>query len=306
MRLSKPMLCTFLQIARGINTIEKLAEIQHKSINWIVEIIQQLEKESFVIKKSSYKMNGSRILIEAANTNHAIKLKELIFQYPTIKFEDILSDSRLLFLAALCEDWMNTKTVVKLSKISKYMIDRYRPILKNRGIIIQQNDLYKINEKAWLPLKDFLIAYKNYSMIKGIVRWKYQDEIIFEVDSKNLINGSITGFTKYSEHGIKINLISILCKIPETNLSREEIFVHSLFEINDPRTLYLALTFYLKNSLAYKRVLSIAMKYGKYTIFSNMVSLLKSKEDKIKLEKIPQFERADFRRTANMYGVKNV
>ena len=303
MRLSRPMIEIFARIAHGNKTIESLAKAQNKSVNWISEVIQELEKEGFVIKNKSFKIRGSRISIEISNTNHATKLKELIFEYSTIKFEDILSDSKLLFLASLSEDWIDMKTLINLSKISKYMIDRYRPMMKNRGIIIQEKRLYKINENAWLLLKEFLIAYKNYSLINGVVKWKYQDEVIFEVDREDLVNGAITGFARYN---IKINFISILCRVPDKKLSKEEIFVHSLFEINDPRTLYLALTFYLKNKLNYKQVLPITMKYGKYTMFKNMVGLLKSREDKVKLEKLPEFERTEFRRMARMYGVKDV
>lgn len=303
MRLSRPMIETFAEIARGNSTIESLAKAQNKSVNWISEVIQELKKEGFVIKNSSFKSKGSRIAVEISNTNHATKLKELIFKYPTIKFEDILSDSKLLFLACLSEDWIDMKALTTLSQISKYMIDRYRPMMKNRGIILQKKRLYKINESAWPLLKEFLIAYKNYSSIKGVVKWKYQNEIIFEVDRDSLVSGSITGFAKYN---LKINFISFLCRVPDKKLSKEEIFVHSLFEVNDSRTLNLALTFYLKNKLNYKRVLPIAMKYGKYTMFENIMRILKSKEKRIKLEKLPEFERTDFRRIASMYGVKNV
>ena len=306
MRLSKQMIEIFAKIARGNKTIESLARTQNKSVNWISEVIQELEREGFVTKNKSFKIKGSRIAVEISNTAHATKLKELIFEYSTIDFEDILSDSKLLFLASLSEDWIDMKTLTNLSKISKYMIDRYRPMMKNRGIIIQRKRLYKINENAWLLLKEFLIAYKNYSLIGGVVKWKYNEEIIFELNNENLIKDNATGFYAYKNYGVKVGVISTLCILPKRKLSKEEIFVHSLFEIDDPRTLHLALTFYLKNKLNYKKVLPIAMKYGKYTIFENMTSLLKSKEDKIKLEKLPEFERTDFRRIANMYGVKNV
>lgn len=303
MRLSRSMIEIFARIAHGKKTIESLAKAQNKSVNWISEVIQELEKEGFVVKNKSFKLKGSRIAVGISNTIHATKLKELIFEYSTINFEDILADSKLLFLASLSEDWIDMKILTNLSQISKYMIDRYRPMMKNRGIIVQKKRLYKLNENAWPLLKEFLVAYKNYSFITGVVKWKYLNEIIFEVDREDLIIGSITGFAKYN---MKISFISALCRVPDKKLSKEEIFVHSLFEVHDPRTLYLALTFYLKNKLNYKKVLPITMKYGKYTMFENMISILKLKEDKIMLEKLPEFERTDFRRIASMYGVKNV
>jgi hypothetical protein len=305
MKLTKPMIKIFARIAKGVRTIEGLKEAEHKSGNWITEVLQELEKEGFIIKKRNYSLRGSRIAIEIANTSHAQKFKETLFQYPTIRFEEILADSRLLFLAALSEDWINTKTAAKLSRVSRYIIDRNRPKLKNRGVIIKKNGLYKINERAWPLLKDFLIAYKNYSTIQGYVKWKFNDEIIFEVDSEKLVQGSITGFARYCEYGVKINTIHILCKLPESKLSKEEIFVHSLFEINDPRTLYLSLVFYLKNKLDKKKINPIAMKYSRYTMFNNFLKILKSDKN-ISIEGLPNFERKDFNRVAGLYGVKNV
>lgn len=306
MKLNRAMIITFREVIHGKNSMKKLAATLNKSNNRISGIIRDLEKEGFIIKRFNYTMNRSRKIIEVANTQHALKIKELIFQYPTIKFENILSDSKLLFLAALSEDWITIEIASELSKISKYMIDRYKPMLKNRGIIIKKNNLYKINEKSWPTLKEFLIAYKNYFIINGNLKWKYQNEILFEVDSEDLIQGTITGFARYKDYNLKVNVISVLCKLPQAKLSKEEIFAHSLFEVNDSRTLHLALTFYLKNKLIYKKILQISMRYGKYTMFENMIKILKSKAEKIQLELLPIFDRNDFKRIASIYGVKNV
>ena len=300
------MIHVFTEITHGINTIEGLALAINKSVNRTVEIIRDLENEGFVIKNVNYSIKGSRKIIELANTSHSAKLKGLIFEYPRIKFEDILSDSKLLFLAALSEDWMTTDIATDLSAVSKYMVDRYRKRLKNRGVIVQKNGLYKLNEKAWPLLKELLIAYKNYSNIKGNVKWKYNEETIFEVNEEKLIQGSVTGLYAYKDYGVKVIVISSLCYLPEKKLSKEEVFVHSLFQVYDPRTLHLALTFYLKNKLNYKKVLPLAMRYGKYTMFENLIKLLNLKEDRVKLEGLPDFDRKDFIRIANMYGVRNV
>ena len=48
------------------------------------------------------------------------------------------------------------------------------------------------------------------------------------------------------------------------------------------------------------------MRYGKYTMFENLIKLLNLKEDRVKLEGLPDFDRKDFIRIANMYGVRNV
>ncbi|MEK6893308.1 MAG: hypothetical protein AABX07_03830 [Nanoarchaeota archaeon] len=337
MKLTKPMLKAFNLITCGENTLNKLAGALHKSVYWTDMVLNSLEEEEFITKKRNYTIKGSRFLIEIAGTIHASKLKELIFEYQGISFEDILTEGRLLFLAAISEDWMTKKIAAQLSRISGYSIDRYMHPLKNRGVIIKKNTFYTINQKGWSLLKEFLIAYKSYSEINGQVKWKYLEETIFQLNNENLVQDmdncitcsslrcsspdrklrtkcatsyavfcNTTGFYEYKKYSISAGVISALCIFPKRKLSKEEVFVHSLFEINDPRTLHLALVFYLKNKLKYEKVFPIAMKYGKYTMFENIVKIIKNKEEKIKLEGMPVFDRKDFSRIAGMYEVKNV
>lgn len=307
MKLTKPMIRAFTYIIKGENTLTKLAKALNKSIYWTDIIISSLEKEGIIRKKQNFQIKGSRFVIEVANTYHSLKFKELLFEYSGISFENLLSDGRLLFLAAISEDWTSTKMATQVSGISKYIVDKYRPELKNRGVIIRKGCLYTINVKAWPLLKEFVVAYKNYSTVEGNVKWKYQNEILFEVNDEQLIKGSITGLAAYKHYGVFVRIISALCFLPKKKFSKEEIFVHSLFEVDDPRTLHLALTFYIKNKLKYEKVFPIAMKYGKYTMFESFVKLLKIREDKvIKLEALPTFDGKDFKRIAHMYDVKNV
>ncbi|MEK6933644.1 MAG: hypothetical protein AABW75_02090 [Nanoarchaeota archaeon] len=306
MKLTRSMIKAFAYVVQGENTLTKLANALHKSIYWTDIVLNSLEKEGFIAKKKDYTMRGNRLVIEVAQTQHALKLKEVLFTYSGISFEDILANSRLLFLASISEDWMTVKTAIELSGISKHIIDKFRPQLKNRGIIVKKKDVYTINEKAWPLLKEFLIVYKNYSMIEGHIRWKYNEEMLFEVNNERLIQNNATGLYAYKNYGVKVSVVSALCFLPKKKLSKEEVFVHSLFEIKDPRTLHLALTFYIKNKLAYKKVALLAMKYGKYSMFGNFIKLLKTKEERVKFTNLPKFELSDFTRIANIYGVKNV
>src|SRR3989344_7238747 len=294
MKLTKPMIRAFNCVIQGENTLTKLAQALKKSIYWTDIVMNYLEKEGFIIKNRNYAIRGSRILVEVAHTPHALKLKELLFEYLGISFEDLITESRLLFLAAISEDWMSTKIAVQLSGISKYTIERYLPELKNRGVIDKNKNLYKINNKAWPLLKEFLIAYKDYSSVEGQVKWKFDKEVLFEVNNEKLIQNNATGLYAYQDYSIKVRVITALCILPKKKLSKEDIFVHSLFEVNDPRTLHLALTFYIKNKLNYRKVLPIAMKYGKYTMFNNFIKILKTKEEKAKFDDLPEFDKKDF------------
>jgi len=296
MDLSKPMITVFRSIIHGNHTIDSLK--LNKSFSWTASVISDLEKEGFITKKPNFSIKASRKAIEISGNNYTLKLRDLIIKYPTIKFEQILADSKLKFLATL-EDWITLKEASKLSKVSTHMILRYKKKLENRGIIEKKGKLYRLNKKSWPLLNEFIIEYKNHSTLNGYIKWKYEDEIIFEVDQKKLIKGEITGLSKFKDYGINVRTISALCVLPERKLTKEEIFIHSLFESDDYRNISLILTFYLKNKLKEKRVLPIAMKYGKYSQFNNLINFLKG-------ETIPMFDREDFIRIAKMYGVKNV
>jgi predicted transcriptional regulator len=300
------MIQVFKQVVHGAATRERIAQAQKKSVNWITEVLNHLEKENFIMKKKAYRLKGSRITIEIAGTNHATKLKELMFQYPSIKFEEILSNSKLSFLTVASEDWITLEEASKVSKVSKNMILRYTRRLQNRGVLIRKNKKYRVNEKAWPLRKEFLIAYRNHAVVNGAVKWKYQDEIVFEVDDEKLVQGSRTGLSRYADYGIKVFVVKILCRLPKESLSKEEIFIHSLFQIEDVRTLNLAIVFYIKCKLNYKKVVQLAMKYGKYTMFEDMWMMIDTKEESLQRSSLPAFDRKDFKRIARLYGLKNV
>lgn len=300
------MLQVFKEAIHGASTIYAIAKALKKSNNRVSEIVQELESEGFLERKKSYGLTGARLKIGISNTAYASFLRILMYSNQAINFEEILADSKLQFLCAICDDWITLNEASKLCKVSIPMILTYNKKLQDRGVIIKIKDLHKLNTKSWHGLRDFLLSYRNYSDIIGIVKWKFNDEILFMVDKEELLNGTQTGLHEYRNFGVTVYVISALCTLPKRKLTKEEIFVHSLFEVDDPRTLHLAMTFYLKNKLKYSKVLPIAMKYGKYTIFTNMVKLFNTKDKKIRLEGLPMFDRVDFMRILDIYEVKNV
>jgi predicted transcriptional regulator len=300
------MLTAYKEIIHGANTIDTLAVKLHKSTNRSSEIISELVKNGFIVRKQEYHQQASRFVIEISGTNYSLRLKELIIKYQSIKFENILAGSKLLFLAALSEDWISLREALRLSRISKHTVNRYIHSFLHRGLIQKQHGLYALNQKMWSVLRQFILDYKNYDIVNGHIHWRYQGEMIFEVDREGKVQGEISGLARYQDYGVLVRVISALCYTPQKRLSKEEIFVHSLFEIDDPRTLHLAATFYVKNRLKYYKVLPVAMKYGKYTMFQSFMKKFASGLDLLKLDLLPPFDRKDFKRIAHMYGVKNV
>lgn len=306
MKLSKPMLQAFKLVIHDYNTIAQLSRKLHKSKNWTSEVVSELEEEGFIAKESSFSLNKSRKKILVSNSPYALKLRDLMIEYKTIDFSQILSGAKLKLLVALCFDWKTLKSACSLAEISLIAARTASRELVNRGILSKQQGMQKVNSKAWPLLFDFLKEYRNFSRLNGSVKWKYNNEIIFEIDEPKLKKGVYTGFSRYADYEIKIHTIKALCYFPEKKLSKEDIFIHSLLEIDDSKTLYLCLVFFLKNKLLREKARQKAMFYDMHSAFSDFEKLLDSKEEVIKTEHFPQFDRKEFRRIAKMYGVKNV
>lgn len=306
MRLSKALLQVFKLVIHDYNTIAQLAQKLQKSNNWVSEVVSELEKEGFIAKEPSFSLYKSRKAISIANTPYALKLRDLMIEYKTIEFSQILSGAKLKLLSALCFDWKTLKVASSLAQISLITSRNAAKPLANRGILSRKKGMYRVNEKAWHLLLQFLKEYRNFSRLNGSVKWKYGDEIIFEIDEPKLKKGVYTGFSRYGDYGIVVHIVKALCHLPEIKLSKEDIFVHSLFEVEDSRSLYLCLAFFLKNKLSRNGTRQKAMFYDLYSAFKDFEMLLDSEGESIKTEHLPQFERKEFNRIARMYGVKNV
>ncbi len=306
MKLTKPMLRAFSLAVRGSETLPELAKALGKSQNWVSEVVSELAEEGYVAKERKAGLRQTRLRVRLSGTPYALKLKELLFQYKTVDFSPILCGMRLDLLAALCLDWKDLTLASQQSGASLAAARLYAKQLLNRGVLQRQGRLYRVNQRAWPVLQSFLQELRNYSLLSGALKWKYKDEEIFAIDDEKLKRGVYTGFARYSDFGITIGLVSQLCHVPARKLSKEEIFVHSLFEVDDSRTLHLALTFYVKNKLAKGKAEKAAMKCDLYTKFSELAQLLAAKEEKLKVGGLPEFELQDFRRVAAIYGVNNV
>lgn len=306
MKLTKSMLKAFGLAVRDTETLPELAQALRKSRNWVSKVISELAEEGYLTKERSAGLHQSRVKVSLAGTPYALKLKELLFQYKTIDFSPILCGVRLDLLAALCLDWKDLRLASEQSGVSLAAVRLYAKQLLNRGVLQRQGRLYRVNQKAWPLLQGFLQELRNYSLLNGALKWKYKGEILFAIDDEKLKRGIYTGFASYADFGVMVGVVMPLCYIPARKLSREEIFVHSLLEVEDSRTLYLALTFYLKNKLKRAKAGRVAMQYDQFTRFAEFSQLLAAKEEKLKVGSLPAFELQDFKRVAAMYGVKSV
>jgi DNA-binding Lrp family transcriptional regulator len=307
MNLTRPMVRVFWIVCHENGTLQGIAKEAGKSLSWSSEILTQLIKAQFVTAEFAASRPGSRKIFKVAGTAYAIKLKQLMYAKPYIDFSEIITGSKLRVLMAILYDWKDYETISKMMNTSAHAVRQTVPKLKNRGIITKKGRLLKFNNVAWSHLFEFLKELRNFSGLNGFLLWQYGKETIYIVDNIKLAKGTLTGFNRYRDFGVRVVTVTGCCYLPEKKLSKEEIFVHSLLQVDDPRLLHLALAFYLKHKLDTNRVKKLAMHYDCHSRYEELKTLPLLREGYKKLEYFrTEFDRKDFRRIAHMYRVKNV
>jgi len=308
----------FKAICLNNTTLQELTKATKKSNSWVSEILTQLKKEDFVQETKHEKRSINKIQInkntkksrksfKVSKTKHAQTLKELIFIYQKMDFENLITGTKLRTLAAILFDWKDYNIIAKMLKTTPHAIRQITKPLQNRGLITKKGRLLKFNSVAWPKMFEFLKSWRNLTNTTGYLIWKFEEEIIFAIDRKELVQGSLTGLNRYKDFGVWVGTISGACHLPKAKLSKEEVFIHSLLQVNHPRLLHLALTFYLKNSPNEEKIKELAMYYDCYSRLIELKNLPKVTEKYKKLKAFnTTFDRIDFYRIADMYDVKNV
>lgn len=307
MDLTSPMLKIFSIVLHQHYTLRDISVQATRSASWTSQVLGQLIDAGLITSGPNANIKGSRKIYKISSMPYALKLRDLILSKPTIDFSSILPGHRLKILLSILFDWKDYKTIAAMSGSSIEVVRHTLPRLRNRGLTMQKKRLHKFNEAAWPELFEFLSELRDYTDANVYILWKYYDEMIFIVDREELVTGELTGFNRYKGYGITVINAAGCCYLPKRRLNKKEVFIHSLLQVNDPRTLHLALAFYLKHRLDDTETMKLAMYYDCYSRYEELRQLPNVSHDICQAKTFNTlFDKKDFKRIANMYGVKNV
>jgi len=126
--------------------------------------------------------------------------------------------------------------------------------------------------------------------------------MVFEVREKEEIKGSLTGFSAYENYSVHIRNVKYCCYLPQCKLTKLEIFLHSLLQIeDDTRMLDLAVVFFRKNKLKEKDLSNNAPKYDLKEKVKDFILILKSEEEEIRTNTLPQTSKKGIREMMELY-----
>ena len=310
MSLTKSMIRTLIAVINGHTTLEELQKNLNASKSWIVRVVNKLESNGFLKKTKK----GRKVNVEISGTSFAINFREMYLSKPYRKYESLLPGKNLDILLCIVYSPKSVKVIGEMLHVQPRSIRQRLRNLGNYGLIYRQKGSYVLS-RANPDIQQFIGSLRKFSKENGRVLWKFDNEMLFKVRNQEDIKGELTGFNRYKDYGVMVQTIDYNCYVGKGKLGIEQIFIHSLFEIEDPRTLGLALTFYAKNGLCktikLKKMMLLAEKFDVLDKLEELIrtyEIFKAKpaEKMIGNKMLPSIDLNEIRRQFEMYGVKDV
>ena len=256
-----------------LKVIEQIAK-NNKSINLIAKSIKKSNKQVYRAVKKLKEIGFIDNSLEPIKSVHNNLLQQLILEYPSLISP--LSNSGITIFTSIIEP-KTIKEIIQKTGLKKGIIYKKFRIVKNISLVTKKNNKYALNEKIWPKLKDFFLELNKYEEIidkripaSSIIYFKNEKEIIFS--NKEELNAALTAFSKYNQYNLKLLLPVYYYYLPNKELTKKEIFQHSLYIAEKEKSIrnliYIAL-FYIK----FKKELSKI----KHEIINNINIILKGK-----------------------------
>lgn len=249
MQLSKTEILLLEQVAKGNKAVKSLALALKVKERRIYAIITKLVEKEFIRR-----INGD---IEPKDTLHVKLFLQVLIDYPNVT--PALSDSGLPILTSLLKsssiDEITDETGFKKTAIYTKIGEA-----RKRSILIKTHSTYRLNNKIWGKLIEFLKELNKYESItdtripaSATIYYKKNNEIIFA--SKEETDAEKTAFSAYEKYGIKLLTIKNYYYLPKKTLTKEEVLRHSLYIVEkekDIRNLIFIALFYAKFKSEFK------------------------------------------------------
>lgn len=262
-------------------SIAQLAQALHRSPSWTSEIITSLEKEGFVFKKKK----GITVWVTLATTPPALALQRLLVAKQPLPFEKYVVGKSLLVLCSLIHESKSVQELSWICHLSQQMVRHYLRRLRHYFVLGKDKRGYLLPRQSFPELWDFLNAYRNFISVYGSVVWKLGGEVLFETRQET--DAQMTGFTAFSDHGIRMHTVKGMYYLPQRKLSVAEIGIHALANLDDPRSLALVIAFFLKNKLTLTKMELLAAKYDCRERLRDVYKVMRSADRRIVTKHLP-------------------
>ena len=256
-KMDKTEFKVFLAVIKGNNSLASISKNTKISIPRVSQIINNLVESNFCRKE----IKNRFVYCYISKTGFVQELIKFINETPLFKFEEVLTGLNLRILSLCVFSPKSSKVLAKMLKTSQKAVRNRLYTLKNVTALTSEKGFYSIDRRNHLHLERFLEQYRLFYPHPVNILWKFEDEIIYEAENKKEVRGVLTGLSRYEDLRIPLYFTRFCCYFPKKKLSKEEIFIHSILEIDAIRVEELVLAFYLKHKMNMKRLRELAEKY---------------------------------------------
>lgn len=270
MQLSQTELKVLEQVANGNNKIKDIAQNLHRSRSQIYRAQQSLSEYGFL-----HLNNGN---LEPEKSIYSSLILNILSKNPNLI--ELFSDSGLKILTSILKS-KSINEIMRETNLKRSTIYKKIKVGRNiSAITMDKNYKFSINEKIWPNLMEYLEENKrreetidSRAPVNSIIYNKNENEILFS--NKTELKATLTAFSKYEQYGIKLLLPMYFYYLPNRELSKEEILLHSLYIVNkekDYRYLTYTALFYIKFKNEFSKI--------KHPLLKKIDSILKGKKIK--------------------------
>ena len=224
-----------------------LSKNQIKAFSTLPKTITQLAKELEISKAASFKITeklvndglskknrqGKGVIVTKEKTIHAQELEEIIYNFPRLQIEDILSNSNLPMISLL--DYpLKSEELRQILNITRQWTYKLIKKLSKYGIILKEKKGYIINpihNKIHSFTKNYYI-YNNYQTVREIsedaqIIWQHGPEILFKT-KKDLTKYQPTAVTAYSKYNLPLLGDMKYYYISKRKLQTSDVILHTI------------------------------------------------------------------------------
>lgn len=288
MQLSGIELKILQQIANGNTDIKKIAEKLDRDISRIYRSKNKLVEKKF--------LEFSQSTFKPKKITHITLFLQLLIKHSNMI--NLLSGPGIPLLIEL----LHPKTVEEVESETEFkksiIYKKIKQAINISAVVPKEKHKYVINEKIWKDLKDFLVEYKKHEETtdsripaNSNIYYKNKEEIVFSNNAD--LDATLTGFSAYKKHGIKLLLTTNYYYLPKKTLTIQDILKHSLYitqKDKNIRNLTFICLFFLKNK---NDLLSI-----KHLILNKIKQILKGKN----IQGYPTLE--EIKEKAEVYDIR--
>jgi predicted transcriptional regulator len=287
MWFSKTELEVISKVGNGNREVSKIAETLKMSQSQVYRISQTLNKKGILALNEG-------VLQPEMKTHVSLLLKILAH---AISLAVPLSGTGIKIYLALLEP-KKIEEAAKETGLHKTTIIKKIKQGRRISLLIIDNKTYRVNEKIWQDVREYLIELKKYEEtldvrvpVNSIIYYKTDSEIVFS--NKEEIDAEKTAFSAYERFGIKLLGITYNYYLPKKNLTKEEVFKHSLYVAEKEKDIR-NLTFIALFLAKYKKDLS----HIKHPIVNNLLKVFSGE----KIKNYPRLE--EIKDRAEVYKIE--